>query len=78
MEDRASGRRRGYNRHVADKGKPPTVKQFAALANDAADHWFGGDLTGVYGALGLRSPLSPPTYTRLLPMDSRAFSSRAA
>jgi hypothetical protein len=65
-----------YNRHVADKGKAPTVKQFAALANDAADHWFGGDLTGVYGVLGLRSPLPPPTYTRMLPVDSRAFRQR--
>jgi len=65
-----------YNRHFADKGKPPTVKQFAALANDAADHWFGGDLTGVYGVLGLRAPLPPPTYTRLLPTDSRAFTRR--
>lgn len=65
-----------YSRHVADKGKSPTVKQFAATAGDAADHWFGGDLTGVYGALGLRSPLSPPTYERLLPVDSRAFTRR--
>jgi hypothetical protein len=73
-ELRAAGE--AYNRHAAAKGKPPTIKQFAALANDAADHWFGGDLTGVYGALGLRSPLSPPTYTRLLPMDSRAFTRR--
>jgi hypothetical protein len=65
-----------YNRHVADKDKPPTVRQFAAQATDAADHWFGGDLTGVYGALGLRSPLPPPTYKRLLPVDSRAFTRR--
>ena len=65
-----------YNRHSADKGKPPTVKQFAAIAADAADHWFAGDLTGVYGALGLRSPLPSSTYTRLLPVDSRAFTRR--
>jgi hypothetical protein len=73
-ELRAAGE--AYNRHVADKSKLPTVKQFAALANDPADHWFGGDLTGVYGALGLRSPLPSPTYTRLLPVDSRAFTRR--
>jgi hypothetical protein len=73
-ELRAAGE--AYNRHVADKGKLPTVKQFAGLATDAADHWFGGDLTGVYGALGLRSPLPPPTYTRLMPADSRAFTRR--
>ena len=73
-ELRAAGE--AYHRHSVDKGKAPTVKQFAAMAGDAADHWFGGDLTGVYGALGLRSPMPPPTYTRFLPEDSRAFTRR--
>lgn len=38
-----------------------------------ATHWFGGDSTGVYGALGLKCPLEPPAYSRLLPDDWRAF-----
>jgi hypothetical protein len=65
-----------YNRHAADRAKPPTVRQFANIAKDAASHWFAGDLTGVYGALGLTSPMPAPSYERLLPTDIRAFQGR--
>jgi hypothetical protein len=60
-----------YNRHAADKGKPPTIKQFAAKAAAAATQWFGGDLTGVYGALGIKSKLATPVYEPLLARDQR-------
>jgi hypothetical protein len=65
-----------YNRFAADKAKTPTVKQVVKMARGAATHWCGGDLTGVYAALGLKAPLSAPTYSRVLPRDWRAFMMR--
>ena len=62
-----------YHRHAADKGKLPTVKQFAAMASGVAATWFGGDLTGVYRALGMRSPIPTPTYSRVLPENVKGF-----
>jgi hypothetical protein len=64
---------REYSRFAADKTKPPTPKQFAKIARPPAAHWFGGDITGVYAALGLKCPLQPPTYSRILPHDWRGF-----
>jgi len=64
-----------YHRHVADKGKPPTLKQFAKRAAPAVDHWFGGDLAQLSSALGLSAP-DPPHYRRLLPADRQAFVAR--
>ena len=64
-----------YHRHVADKGKSPTLKQFAKLAEHTADRWFGGDLAQLYNALALPAP-DPPTYHRLLPPDRSAFVAR--
>ena len=65
----------GYHRHVADKGKPPTLKQFAKLAEEAANHWFGGDLAQLSDALGLPGP-DPQSHNRLLPADRAAFVAR--
>lgn len=62
-----------YHRHFAQHGKAPTVKRFAAMAAQAATDWFGGDLTGVYSALGLKSPIPAPTYERLLPNNTLKF-----
>lgn len=64
-----------YHTYVADKGKPPTLKQFAKLAEVAANRWFGGDLAQLSNALGLPAP-EPPTYRRLLPLDRPAFVAR--
>ncbi len=64
-----------YHRHVADKGKPPTFKQFAKLAEQAANHWFAGNLSQLSNALGLPAP-DPQTYHRLLPADRPAFVAR--
>lgn len=64
-----------YHRHVADKGKPPTLNQFAKLAAQASNHWFGGDLAQLSNALGLPAP-DTPTYKRLLPADRPAFIAR--
>jgi hypothetical protein len=62
-----------YHRHNADRGRPPTAKQFAGMAAAAATNWFAGDLTAVYNVLGLRSPLPATTYRRCVPEDPRAF-----
>lgn len=62
-----------YFRYVADKEKAPTARKFRDIGSEAAACWFGGDLTGVYGVLGLQSPIGPPTYARVLPGDWRAF-----
>ncbi len=64
-----------YHRQVADKGKPPTLKQFAKLAEGAANHWFGGDLVQLAGALKLPAP-DPQERRRLLPADRGAFVAR--
>ena len=65
-----------YHRHHADRGRPPTAKQFAATAAAPAANWFAGDLTGVYNVLGLRSPLPTTTYRRCVPEDPPAFTKR--
>jgi hypothetical protein len=62
-----------YHRHNADRGRPPTAKQFAGMAGASATNWFAGDLTAVYNVLGLRSPLPATTYRRCVPEDPRAF-----
>jgi hypothetical protein len=64
-----------YHRQVADKAKPPTLKQFAKLAEQAANHWFGGDLAQLSNALGLAAPDSPK-YNRLLPVNRAEFVAR--
>lgn len=52
-------------RRLADKGKPPTAKQFASLAADVANHWFAGDLSRVATAIGIKSPVSPKRNPKL-------------
>jgi hypothetical protein len=47
---------REYHRQLAGRGKAPTHKQFAGFAASAANHWFNGDLSGLYAALGERPP----------------------
>jgi hypothetical protein len=60
---------------IAGRGKPPTVKQFAKLAEPVANAWFGGDLAAVYAAVGHPAPVEP-TRVRLLPYDRAAFCNR--
>lgn len=61
-----------FHRFVAAKAKPPTLKQFAKFAALAANHWFGGDLTGLYAALGEKAPAQPERVD-LLPVDAHEF-----
>jgi len=63
---------RAFNLLLNEIGKAPTPKQFANVAAPAANHWFGGDLSGLYGALREKSPVQPRRVA-ILPADRVAF-----
>jgi hypothetical protein len=46
-----------YHTIIADKGKPPIARRFARIAEDATNHWFGGDISSLYAALREKSPV---------------------
>jgi hypothetical protein len=46
-------------------GKLPTLKQFAKSAVTATNHWFGGDVSGLYGAMQEKSPVQPQHLKRM-------------
>jgi len=60
---------------IAEKGKPPTPKQFARHAEAATNHWFGGDLSFFYAAIGEECPVDPARVT-LQPADQLDFVKR--
>jgi hypothetical protein len=60
------------NRHVAVKGRTPTYKQFARFAYAVANHWFNGDLAGLYAAIGEKAPATARRVD-LLPGTARDF-----
>jgi hypothetical protein len=60
---------------IADKGKPPTPKQFARHAATATNHWFGGDMSAFYAAIGEKSMVRPERVT-LLATDRIGFAKR--
>ncbi|MGA8745103.1 MAG: hypothetical protein WB507_04480 [Solirubrobacterales bacterium] len=62
-----------YYRLAAERGKDPTLKQFAKLAAGVANRWFGGELVAVYGVLGLKAPPAPTRAERLVPVDPDEF-----
>ena len=49
-------------------GKPPTVKQFASVAALPTKHWFGGDISLLYTAIGEKIPFRPEKKL-LMPKD---------
>jgi hypothetical protein len=63
---------RAYHVLVNERGKRPTAKQFAKAAEVATNHWFGGDLSGLYRAFGEKSPIQPQRIM-LLPADREGF-----
>jgi hypothetical protein len=63
---------REVNRVIAEKGKPPTYKQFARFAASAANHWFNGDLAGLYTAIGEKAPKTPRRVD-MLPATAHEF-----
>ncbi|MEV4708620.1 hypothetical protein [Actinoplanes sp. NPDC049316] len=50
---------RELHRLIAVRGKPPTFRQFAKLAAEAANHWFNGDLSKLYTTIGEKAPAAP-------------------
>ncbi len=46
-----------YKLYIKQKGIPPTTKQFAKDAKAATNHWFGGNISGLYGAIQEQSPI---------------------
>ena len=50
---------RELHRFIAANGKAPTFRQFARFAALAANHWFNGDLAGLYTAIGEKAPAIP-------------------
>ena len=69
-EVRRAGRE--YSRLTAEKGKPPTAKQYAKHGAEAANHWFAGDIAALMAALGEKSPIQPQRQ-QLLPADRMQF-----
>jgi len=61
-----------HNQRLNDTGKAPTPKQFAKVAAQATNHWFGGDISGLYGAIREKSRVHP-LRTTILPADTYAF-----
>lgn len=63
---------RTYNHMLNEITKAPTAKQFANVVSSAVNHWFGGDLSGLYGAIREKSPVQPQRVV-ILPSDKVAF-----
>jgi hypothetical protein len=63
---------REFNRLCELKGKPPTARAFARVAESPTNHWFGGDVGAFYAAFGEKSPVQAAR-VRLLPHDIQTF-----
>lgn len=63
-----------FHRHQADKGKPPTVKQFVGrpVVARALNTWLGGDIDTLYALAGIAGG-QPQQKRLLLPLDRTAF-----
>lgn len=71
-ESEVRGAERAYHTLASVKGTPPTLKQFAKAATVPTNHWFGGDVSCLYEAIGQESP-SQPQYCCIMPRDRAAF-----
>ncbi len=63
---------RDYNVAIQERGKPPTAKQFSKAALKATNHWYGGDLSALYAAIGEKCPLVPQR-RNYMPADLKSF-----
>jgi hypothetical protein len=63
---------KAYSVALHDRGKAPTVKQFARAALVPANHWFGGDISGLYAAIGEKCQIEPKRRA-LMPPDLKTF-----
>jgi hypothetical protein len=61
-----------FNRLFEQKGRIPTVKQFAKFAVVPANHWFGGNISDLYSSFGEKSPVQSER-RRFLPRDIESF-----
>jgi hypothetical protein len=63
-----------FHRHQADKGKPPTVKQFISrpVVSRALNTWLGGEIDALYALAGIAGGQSQQKRL-LLPLDRKAF-----
>lgn len=62
-----------FNLLLSEKGgKAPTLKQFARSAALPTNHWFKGNVSGLYRTIGEKSPAEPTHFT-LMPKDKAAF-----
>jgi hypothetical protein len=66
---------RHHSEAIAERGKPPTPKQFAKHAVVAANHWLGGDMSAFYAAIGEKSAVHPVRVC-LMPLDRGRFANR--
>ena len=75
-ESEISEAAKAFNLLLGEKGgKPPTLKQFAKAATLATNHWFAGDVSGLYRTIGEKTPVEP-TRSALMPTDKTAFARR--
>jgi hypothetical protein len=64
---------KGYNLLLHGKSdRAPALKRFAKMAAPATNHWFGGDVCGLYGAIREKCPVQPQ-HIRLMPKDVSVF-----
>jgi hypothetical protein len=61
-----------YSQLLEEKGRPPTLKQFARHATVATNHWFGGNVSGLYAAIGEKIPQRPQRIA-IMPNDPEDF-----
>lgn len=61
-----------HSRWLAAKAKAPTFKQFAKFAVKPANHWFAGDLSELFAAVG-ETPPAKPERIALMPVNRVAF-----
>jgi hypothetical protein len=65
-----------YNLMVQEReGRVPTLKQFARAAALATNHWFGGNVCGLYSAIREKCPAKPKRI-QLMPADVIHFTRR--
>jgi len=60
-----------YQRSGSNRGKPPTLKQFAKTAVVPTNLWFGGDICAFYDSFGEKCPVTSIVVAK--PMDRTAF-----
>ena len=71
-EDEIGEAARHHAEAIAEKGKPPTPKQFAKHALFSVNHWFGGNLSALYAAIGQESA-AQPVRVAFMPADRLVF-----